>query len=387
MQVEKLERDLRYAVKHMLDSQQQEVFSASIIAAMLDAMDHEVFVLDKMGRVQYLNRLSKTHLFTGLAVNIRSHKSLQIEDLISHLEKEYDIEGRTKLQELMDSTKGEFNFVTASAKIALTKSRTKIYEVITNPIYDRMLGYLGRIWQFRDVTTEEKLDEMKTEFISLASHQLRTPLTSIRGYTDMVLSGDYGELPAGPMREALEAVAVSGKDMSELVDELLNLGRLEKGGAYDLQLAEVPLANLLTEVVSELSAFASNRQQQIVVENTLPIDFKFTTDRRRLGESLKNLLHNGLKYSNSGQKVLLRVTKDGEQLQIHVEDHGIGIPSDQQAQIFTKFFRAANVLTENFSGTGIGLYYVKRAITDLKGRIDFSSQVGEGTVFNIYLTI
>lgn len=351
------------------------------LAAILDSINHDIILLDEENRVRYINLRGKSHIFSEIRPVVGQPFKEALEELI----KKYEIDNSDRLYQLYQEVSEPGKFLTSTTKISLTKSMKKYYVVTTSPIYDEKLGHMGRIWQFEDITTEENLDQMKSEFISIASHQLRTPLTSIRGYVDMMLEGDYGDVPSY-LKEPLDAIFKSSNQMAELVGDLLNLSRLERGTEV-MKIDRVDVADLIKEVQELFEQKLITKNQKLNVKFESTDNTVITSDKAKLRECLKNLIENAIKYSPAGTQIDFSVTEDDQYLKLFVKDHGVGIPKNQQGKIFQKFFRAANVLTENFEGTGLGLYYVKKVIEQLDGKIEFQSEENKGTTFEIDLPI
>lgn len=344
----------------------------------LDAIHNDILLTDTQCKINYMNLKAKSNLFNDIA-NLQDDMG---EVMTSFCEKYQPDKGQLLL-EIVKRTADPESFVAENLVIHIKRSTIKAYEVTTSPIYDSNVGHIGRLWQFVDVTLSERFNEMKSEFISLASHQLRTPLTSIRGYVDMLINGDYGAVPQ-ELTEPLRFVQHAGTEMADLINDLLNVGRLEKPGA--LKLSTVSLG----ELIDELKAMFEQKLEQkklsfSYVSNVAAITI--STDRDKIREALKNLIDNAIKYNREEGRVAVSASIDDKNLRIEISDSGIGIPVDQQDRIFEKFFRAANVLTENFDGTGLGLYYVKEVVTKLGGQVDFKSTPNEGSTFIITLPL
>lgn len=240
----------------------------------------------------------------------------------------------------------------------------------------------GAIEIFHDISYEHDIDRMKSEFISLASHQLRTPLSAITTYTHMLASGFQGEVTQG-QKEFLETILASSKRMNELIDTLLNVTRLESGHIR-LELTKLDVSQLVTEIKQELWPLAEAKDQQIELRGTDEPKFAHA-DKLLLTEVFTNLLSNAIKYTPPKGKITVTLAYKGDELSLKVKDTGYGIPKHLQEQVFTKFFRAPNILHEESVGTGLGLYMVKQIVNNLKGTIRFTSSEEKGTTFYVTL--
>lgn len=227
----------------------------------------------------------------------------------------------------------------------------------------------------------QMLDQAKSEFISIASHQLRTPLTIIRGYVSLVLEGTLG--PIGEQgKDALYKVERSAIQLVKLVSDLLNLSRIESGKIkYDF--AKEDLIPVITQVVGEFQPSAEKKHLAFEFENKFgPAVFAF--DRDKMREVAVNLIDNAIKYSpkNGKVSVLLERGSNPETLRFAVMDSGMGIKQADINRLFSKFIRTEEAQKEDPNGMGIGLYFVKRVVEDHHGRVGaVSAGIGRGSTF------
>ncbi len=245
---------------------------------------------------------------------------------------------------------------------------------------------VGAIVVFRDITKDKEIDKAKTEFVSLASHQLRTPLSAIRWYTEMLLAGDAGTL-SEKQKKYLAEVQYGNQRMVSLVNALLNVSRLELG-TFVIEPELIDIDDIAKSVIDEQRP-QINEKKITFAYRVAPNVPKISADPKLLRIVFQNLLSNAVKYTPCGGAIELSISLDKEKrhIAIQVVDTGYGIPENQQDKIFTKLFRADNVRDKDTDGTGLGLYIVKSIIEHSAGTIRFESEENKGTTFYITLPI
>jgi len=242
---------------------------------------------------------------------------------------------------------------------------------------------IGAIEVFRDVTLETEIDRMKSEFISLASHQLRTPLSAIKTYSHMLVDGYMGEVNSA-QRKSLRTIIAASNRMNELISTLLNITRIESG-TIAVTPKSLRVDRIAEEVLKELSLAANDKDIALSLVHVGKEPTTAKTDTLILKEILSNLVSNAIKYTPDEGSVQVIVKGRSNDVLISVKDSGWGIPLFAQDQIFSKFFRAHNIVQRETTGTGLGLYLVKGLLDRLQGSIWFESTEGVGTTF--YFTI
>jgi signal transduction histidine kinase len=222
------------------------------------------------------------------------------------------------------------------------------------------------------------LDEAKDEFVSMASHQLRTPLTSIKGYLSMVIEGDAGDI--SPLQaDMLNQAYASSQRMVFLIADLLNVSRL-KTGKFVIESKTTKLAELVSTEVAQLQETAKSRK--LSLSYLEPKDFPdMQLDETKIRQVVMNFIDNAIYYTPQGGKITVTLEKKTKSIELKVDDNGMGVPKSSQHQLFTKFYRADNAQKARPDGTGIGLFMAKKVIVAQGGSIIFKSQEGQGSTF------
>lgn len=241
---------------------------------------------------------------------------------------------------------------------------------------------VGAVQVFRDITTENEIDRMKSEFISLASHQLRTPLSTIQTYAHMMDEDYMGEMNTD-QRRALHTILTATNTMNELIGMLLNIARIESG-SIAVNSKRLNAVTVVQDVNRQLGINANSKNVALRFQPPRqPVWLK--ADVLILKEILLNLIGNAIKYTPPDGEVTIKVTARADDVLFTIKDTGVGIPQQAQEKIFGKFFRAQNVVRQETTGTGLGLYVVKGLVTTLHGKVWFKSEENKGTTFYVSL--
>jgi signal transduction histidine kinase len=246
----------------------------------------------------------------------------------------------------------------------------------SSPLRDSSGELAGRLFAYHDLSWEKTVDQMKSEFISVASHELRTPMTSIKGSVDLILSGCTG--PVSPEALELLEVAHSACDrMIRLINDLLDLSKIE-AGQMQMKLSQVDLREIAEISLRGLKPLAGQDHITLRLEATPEIP-PVRADRDRLEQVITNLVSNAIKYSPAKGEVAIQICTQGNWVQCTVADQGCGIEEKDLDRIFGKFQQVGKPVRGG--GTGLGLAITQALVAELKGKIWVESQVGKGSRF------
>ena len=244
---------------------------------------------------------------------------------------------------------------------------------------------LGSMRILHDITKEKEVEAIRSEFVSLASHQLRTPLSGMRWSLKMLLEGDFGKL--GPkQRDIIGGTLRSNDRLIGIVNDLLDVSRIE-AGRFDYNFSSQSLEDLTDTLLKEFSQQIRRKKLQFSYEKPKAPLPKVNIDSEKMEMALQNIIDNALKYTLEEDKIEIYFEKSATHLAFIVKDTGIGIPKDQQSRVFDKFFRASNAVKLQTEGSGLGLFIAKSIIEVHRGEISFVSEANKGSTFRISLPI
>ncbi len=251
-------------------------------------------------------------------------------------------------------------------------------EQTTAEIRDSQGRPLGYVCSLSDITQAKEVDEMKNEFISVASHELRTPMTSIKGSLDLLLGGYAGPIPES-VRELLEIGQMAVDRLIRLINDILDISKIE-AGKIELNLDVQDSQELVQRAVNSLRHYAESASVSLVVPETAPVS-PVLADRDRMEQVLTNLLSNAIKYSPRGSAVEVTVCETDAKVRFSIRDFGPGIPPDKLDRVFDKFQQ----LEGSKKGTGLGLAICQALVREHGGAIWVKSALGEGACFEFEL--
>lgn len=358
--IQKIENDMTVAVseKNKFDE---------ILSSIIDG----IIALDFNKNIMFLNKASEQ--LTGFRESDVLNRP--IDQAIRLFSEQEEILPKTYCQESFNQT----------AKLVGKDGRQTKVDLMTTQVGGTVQSNLNCILIIHDLSKEEELEQMKLDFVSMASHELKTPLTSIVGYLSVFLEENQGSIPAENL-DLLNKAFVAAKQLQTLIQNLLNVNKIEK---EQLSVSPQPIDYLpiLTKAVEDLRSQAT--QKNIVLSIVPPTEAlpKVLADPIRINEVITNLVSNAINYTNPNGKVVVSMKISPNDITTTISDNGVGIPQEAIPHLFSKFFRVSNELQQANKGTGLGLYISKSIVEKLHGKIWVESETGKGSKFSFTLPV
>jgi NtrC-family two-component system sensor histidine kinase KinB len=300
---------------------------------------------------------------------------------------------KISIADLSEKIKGNIDISQALSYYVQLGAPLNIQEVIINEKYIRLFMspvrdisekvFIGAVVVMEDISEQKKLDKIRTEIVSITSHQLRTPSTIIKGNLEMLMDKKIGELNED-QKDVLNEAYCGNKRMICLINDLMDVAKIDEGRFKPI-LEPAQLEKLVAEAVEVLIPLAKERKVALEYHQPAAALAAVKINPQRVMQALQNVIDNALKYSSSreGGKVEVEIVEKTKELEVIVKDNGIGIPADEQGKIFERFSRGSNSTTlDPGGGSGLGLYIAKAVIESNGGRIWFESKENEGTIFH-----
>lgn len=344
--------------------------------ALIDSIGDGVIIVNEYGVITDINQKALEMLgYTRTElVGAWFPKALPSRDKDGNVVPTYD---RPAVRALLSGkpTSAVVGYVTKSGSVLPVANTSSPFTVEGRP--------QGAVIIFRDYSHELMVEKAKDEFISITSHQLKTPLTSMRMFIELLKDEKTGRLSRTQL-EYIENLKLSTDRMLELVSNFLSISKLEIG-RLDSAPESTNVEQLINMQIAELSPLLAEKNIKLTFEK--PKDMQdIIVDASLLAEALHNLLANAIRYSKpKAAKIAIAIECEGKDCLISITDNGIGIPDSAKTHMFERFYRADNAADHQQDGTGLGLYLVKKIVESLKGKIWYESQENKGTTFYLSL--
>lgn len=353
----------------------EEKERAESILGYLKSIGEGVFATDTERRIIFVNETAE--LMAGQVLTRPLDKNVSAH--FSFIHKGHDGEEKLDIAEI---TLREKRTVTFPHNTFLRRADRDIpISGTCSLIRDQEHAVIGAIAVFQDVTKRHELDQMKDSFLSVAAHQLRTPLGGMRWNMELLLDGDLGKLPK-KAHESIQQIYDNSKRMIVLVNDLLNVARIDQNRGHEEKSA-IDIGQILSDVVKAMQGEGTRNGVKILLKRTKVSVPTILASSKHFYEAFQNLISNSIKYNRVGGTVVVTLTENDASTVVTVADTGIGIPESAQSKIFSKFFRAPNAVLKETEGSGLGLSVVKSYVEEAGGSIRFESQENVGTTFFI----
>jgi two-component system phosphate regulon sensor histidine kinase PhoR len=336
--------------------------------AVIDSLSDGILVTDKTGKIILYNQKAEALL------GIKGKTAL--DRPVHHI-------GNKVLVELITKTLAlDLPYHTEEVcLIDLSDIRLRVH---VNPVRNEDGLLIGSVTLLHDVSRLSAIDKIRANFLSMVSHQLKSPLSSTLLQTSILLDGIVGELNDKQM-DLLQKVRNRIKGMVDLIHDILDVCFVEEGG-YLKQIEHLDVAEILKRTVELIQPQAQDKNiaLHVKIEDNLPV---ISGNRSSVEAMFINLISNAIKYTPPGGKVNVEMGENAQNIQLEVSDTGIGVEDMDFPRIFDKFYRVKSEMTKNISGTGLGLSIVKSVVEAHRGAINVESKVGEGTTFTVLLPV
>ena len=348
------------------------------LEAILHDMGDAVFVTDDKKKIILANKAME--ILFGL-----SEKEMMGRNIEEALALSYGTTGKKPVDLIETVFEKKQQAKPVDTLVVRNKSGTSVsVDGVASPIVDENLKLVGTVWVLRDVTKEKALEQMRVDFISLASHQLRTPLTGIKWYVEL-LDQNAPKMSIEKIQKYIKKIGESNNRMIDLVNDLMATSKADSGKIIK-EVSSYPVKDLLQRSIDEQGRLFLNRKITIEGMELIHEDLEIDADITQMVQVFGNLFDNAARYSPKGSKIEVGAELGLGKVKIYVKDYGLGIPLKQQGRVFNKFFRGDNV-AKTIPGSGLGLYLAKNIVEAHGGKIWFESKENLGTTLFVELPI
>jgi len=350
------------------DARRAQAVEKNKVEAVLLSLTDGLMALNKTGEVSLINSCAEEFL------------GIKKKDVISKRLVAVENQSVKNIALLMEKNNADPN----DEAIILEQDK-RILEITSAPVIDNRGEVSGQLIILHDVTREKAIEKMKSEFVSIVAHQLRTPLSAIKWTLRLVLDQDMGPI-SGEQAEILQKGYQSNERMINLVNDLLNVARIEEG-RFIFRFTQTPFVGLIKETIDNLQSLIKIKNVAVKFNEPKGGEVEVMVDQEKIKLVVQNLIENALNYSLAGSCVTISLKYDKIGLVFSAADKGMGVPKDQQSRLYTKFFRGNNAVRMETEGTGLGLFIVKNIVESHGGKVWFESEEGKGSTFYFSLPL
>ncbi|WP_017756084.1 two-component system histidine kinase PnpS [Calidifontibacillus oryziterrae] len=337
------------------------------LRTLIESMGSGLILIDDKGYINLANRIYKETF------------DVEEEDYVDHLY--YDVFKHEEIIRLVEQIFMTEKDVRKEFLLPL-KIERRYFEVFGTPIIGTNEEWKGVVLVFHDITTFKRLEQMRRDFVANVSHELKTPLTSLKGFSETLLDGAINDIES---REYFLTIILKETErMQSLINDLLDLSKIEQD-SFRLNQSSVNIKEILNEIVVMLENKAQAKNIQVIMEMNNNEHLITQGDSYRLKQIFINLIDNALNYTMDGGKVQISCKSAKDKIKVEIKDSGIGIKAEEIPRIFERFYRVDKARSRNSGGTGLGLAIVKHLVEAHHGKIDVMSELNSGTVFSITL--
>lgn len=368
-ELEKSENDINLKINE-LESEKKK------LNTILNSIGDGVFAVDANGKIIFLNKTTERYShYSAIEIRGKNYK-----DFLNIIQKWDDQKEINVIEEVLKSKKS----IDSNENTFLFFNKRKALPIVQNSsvIIDAEGKVTGVIVTFRDITKIKEVDRLKSDFVSIASHQLRTPISAMKWFTEILMDEDVGTLN-DKQKELLRGSYESMIRMNNLIDGLLNISRIETE-KVELDIDKINMDRFFKRIYEDFKKMIFDKQIEFNYINHYG-DLELETDENILREIIVNLLTNAIKFTKTGGKISIKIELMEGGIKFIVTDNGYGIPKEQIKDIFTKFTRGSNIVKIDTEGKGIGLYISKRLAKFINAELSFESKENEGTEFCLSL--
>jgi two-component system, OmpR family, phosphate regulon sensor histidine kinase PhoR len=360
-----LNRSINILARNLQDMTKAHEMQQDRLRTLIENMGSGLILIDGRGYINLVNRAYK-EIFDEDTSTYISHLYNEVfphKPVVSLIEEVFMKEERVRRQLVLP-----------------LKIERRHFEVYGAPIIGMNSEWKGVVVVFHDITELKRLEQMRKDFVANVSHELKTPITSIKGFSETLLDGAMKDEKT--LEYFLSIILKESDRLQELIQELLDLSKMEQQG-FQLNFQQVNIVEIVNEILVLLKGKAEDKNIELLLTSD---DRTFIEgDSYRLKQVFLNLINNGITYTQPGGKVVIEISEMNDAVQVLVTDTGIGIEKDEISRIFERFYRVDKARSRNSGGTGLGLAIVKHLVEAHHGTLSVSSKIGEGTTFVVRL--